>query len=98
MNGIERTSVNADIHLSAERPSYIVTEVHILEGDLCNTFVCAVYSLIKCICLIVYAENASAARNELTVLKRGSCLEYDLAADIDTCDLVTLRIALRISA
>ena len=72
--------------------------MHVLEGDLRDAFVCAVDSLVKCICLIVYAENASAARNELAVLERGACLEYELAASIDACDLVTLCIALRLSA
>ena len=79
MNGIERTSVDADLHLSAECPSYVVTEMHVLEGDLGNAFVCAVDCLVKGISLIVYAENTAAASNELTVLECCTCLENDLS-------------------
>ena len=60
MNGIERASVDAYSHLLTECPSYIVAEVHILEGDLRDAFVSAVDRLIKGISLIVYAENTSA--------------------------------------
>ena len=79
-------------------PSYVVAEMHVLERDLGNAFVSAVDCLIKSVCLIVYAKYAASARNELAVLKRSTCLEYELAAGVDACDLVAFRIALRLSA
>ena len=72
--------------------------MRILERDLGYALISAVDSLIKSVTLVIYAENTSSAGYKFAVLKCCTCLEYELAACIDACDLVTLLIALGISA
>ena len=88
-----------DVSYIAQGSSDICSVVSVSKGDLLNAFICAVDSLIKSITLIIHSENTSSGRYDIAVsIECSTCLEYELAACVDTGDLVALLIGLGISA
>ena len=68
--------------------------MHILEGDLCYSFVCGIDRLVRRCSLSVNTENASAACNELSVIgKLCAGLENNMSALFYAGDLISLLVA-----